>query len=91
MEDVAVQVKRMAAFLNVSVNDTVMACTALYSAGTNQRRQKNQDGLEMFTDQMLTDINDVVLQLGQITNKKFPDVYNELKEFNINWSMTWII
>ena len=60
-KDIASEVKRMTAFLNISVTDEALECTAKNSGGSHHRIHKqgnmNQDP---FTKEMIQDIDSTV-------------------------------
>ena len=57
-KDIASGVRRMTMFLNISVTDQVLGCTADNSGGSHHRIHKDEPfHRDKFTDDMMQDIN----------------------------------
>ena len=79
VQDIVLQLRRIAEFVSVPVTDTVMTCTSESSGGKHQRlHTKHEDRQNKFTPEMLQEINKVLVHLRKITDEEFPDVYYKL-------------
>ena len=79
VQNIVVQLRRIAEFLSVPVTDTVMNCTAESSSGRHHRlHTKHEDGQNKFTPKMLREIKKAFVHLKNITDEEFPDIYYKL-------------
>ena len=67
-KDIASEVKRMTTFLNISVADQVLECTAENSDGLHHRSHTNIHQ-NIFTDKMMQDIDYTVCSVEKSSHK----------------------
>ena len=74
-QDTRAQVRRMTEFVGVPVTDAVLKCTT-ETPGSHQRlHEKDENGLNIFTRQMLWNISKVFVSVKSLTDEEFSEVY----------------